>query len=69
MPLPVTPTERLRQNEQVLVGPEGLSGIHLWMLELKALREGQLNSQEYDDLEKDLALGWEFQSRSGVLDK
>lgn len=69
MPLPVTPTERLRQNEQVLVGPEGLSGIHLWMLELKALREGQLNSQEYDDLEKDLALGWEFQSGSGVLDK
>lgn len=53
----------------MLVGPEGLSGIHKWMLELKALREGQLISEEYNGLEKDLALGWEFRSDSGVLNK
>lgn len=53
----------------MLVGPEGLSGIHLWMPELKALREGQLISEEYNGLEKDLALGWEFRSESGVVDK
>lgn len=39
------------------------------MQDLKALRECRLVSQEYKDLEKDLMLGREGQSGSGILDK
>ncbi|OWT38083.1 pumilio domain-containing protein c [Cryptococcus neoformans Bt1] len=49
------------------VDPEGLSDIHKWMQDLKALRECRLVSQEYKDLEKDLMLGREGSSMYVLL--
>lgn len=39
------------------------------MQDLKALGEGRAISQEYKDPEKDLMLGKEGRSGSGILDK